>query len=345
MDFPDYYKILGVARDASADQIKAAYRALARQWHPDTCRGSDKQAAEQKFKAISEAYEVLSDPQQRAKYDAMGAPWRGGAPPPREAPSRTMSPEEFERIFGGRGFSDFFTTFFGDDLASHFGRRPHRHSRFRQQGADVRAQVDVPLLLAVTGGKRGFEIEAKAACTTCGGAGVWEGEHVCPACGGVGSRRQRRSLTVTIPKDVRDGQAIRLRGLGEPGAEGAPAGDMYLTVRIAPDGPYQPQGVDVVADLPVAPWEAALGAKVPVTTPRGEVLLTIPEGSGAGARLRVRGHGLARADGTRGDFHARLVIELPRPLGAQQVEALRRLRETPGPAVRGGARGNGAPPP
>jgi curved DNA-binding protein len=249
-----------------------------------------------------------------------------------------MSPEEFEQIFGGRGFSDFFTTFFGDDLASQFGRRPRPAPRARQRGADVQATVEVPVALAVTGGKRSFEIEAQSTCSTCDGSGMWEEDHVCPACGGLGHRRTRRTVSVTIPRDVRDGQSIRLKGLGEPGGAGVPAGDMYLTIKLVSDGVFEPHGDDVHADLPVAPWEAALGAKVPLRTPIGEVVLTIPAGSATGARLRVRGHGLTKQDGTRGDFYARLLITLPRPLTPEQLELMQRLRDAEGPEVTGGAR-------
>ncbi|MHC5005595.1 MAG: DnaJ C-terminal domain-containing protein [Planctomycetota bacterium] len=318
MQVPDYYAVLGVKRDAKADEIKQAYRKLARKYHPDSYRGEDRAYAAEKFQRLSEAYEVLSE----------RSPGAG----------RRMSPEEFERIFGGRGFSDFFTEFFGDEMAASVGRRPGPHGRFRFRGADVRATARIPLAMAVTGGSSGFEIDGTAACAACGGSGMIEGEHVCPACGGLGRRRSHRRVDVRIPAGIRNGQTLRLKRLGEPGAEGGEAGDLLLTVEIAGDGVYELDGDDVSADVPVAPWEAALGAKVPVRTPTKKVTLTIPPNTAAGTRLRLPGQGLPRADGSHGDFYARIVIAMPRTLEEAQRELLRQLRDTGAAPVGGGAR-------
>ena len=269
MEFIDYYEVLGVPRDASPGDIKKAYRKLAMKWHPDRHGHKDKAESEKTFKRISEAYEVLSDPKKRKKYDQLGVTWQtaGGAPEadqrgPEGFRVRTMSPEEFERISGGRGFSDFFATFFGEDVLSDMGRGGHRHNRFRDVGADVRAMVGVPITLAARGGSSTFGIDANVACTTCGGTGLVKEQHVCPACGGLGRHTVRRTVNVKIPAGVRAGQTIRLSGLGEPAPQGKKPGDLYLRVQILGDGIFEPRGQDICADLPIAPWEAALGTTV-----------------------------------------------------------------------------------
>jgi DnaJ-class molecular chaperone len=338
MEVPDYYKTLGLSRDADADEIKRTYRRLARQWHPDTYQGDDKDAAESQFHRLSEAYEVLSDPEKREKYDQYGRASAAGPVNPDGAQGRTMTPEEFEAIFGGRGFSDFFASVYGEDMARQAGRQRRAHPRYRQQGADVRAQITVPLLLAINGGESAFQIRGEAACMTCGGTGLWQGEHMCPACGGLGLVHQSRSVTVKIPAGIRNGQTIRLKGLGEPGLEGSEAGDLYLTVELKGDGVFDPDGDDLVADLPVAPWEAALGAKIPLETFDGEVTVSVPAGCAADAKLRLKGRGLPRAGGERGDLLLRLKLVMPDGLTAVQLDDLRRIQDSDPPAPTGGAR-------
>ncbi len=347
MRFQDYYQTLGVERSAAPEEIKKAYRKLAMKWHPDRHPEKEKPAAEEQFKRISEAYEVLSDPAKREKYDRLGAGWQEGqdfTPPPGAGGAgwRHVSPEEFEAAFGGRGFSDFFASLFGEDALGRRARGPRRHARFRHQGADVRARIELPVAVSLSGGQREFDLSTLAACPSCGGTGSVDESHVCPACGGVGQVRGRRRVSVRIPKGVRSGQTLRLRGLGEAGEEGGGAGDLYLTVDFVSDDVYAVDGDDVVADVAIAPWEAALGGRVPVRTPDGDIVLTVPPLTPSGARLRVRGHGLLRQDGTRGDFHARLRIVLPDRLDARQTELLRALSEASPGSVRGGARIEGA---
>jgi DnaJ-class molecular chaperone len=201
--------------------------------------------------------------------------------------------------------------------------------------------VQIPIALAVTGGSRSFSIEMQIPCAACDGSGAIADEHVCPACGGVGHRSGRRTIDVRIPAGVRHGAMLRLRGLGDR-RDGAEPGDLYLTVELTGDGTFQAQGDDLVADLPLAPWEAALGAKVPVRTPTGSVTLTVPARTAAGTRLRVKGQGLVREDGQRGDLYVRVRLELPADLTAEQVNHLRSIAESGPPPVHGGARGNGA---
>jgi len=336
VEFQDYYSVLGVPRDASADDIKKAYRKLALKWHPDRHKdGKDRDEAEKRFKRIAEAYEVLSDSEKRSKYDRFGQNWQHGQdfqPPPGE---QRMSPEEFEAAFGRGGFSEFFESLFGEQLRRQQGGHA-RHGRFRHRGADVRAELSLPISQALAGGKSRFDIPVNKTCDRCGGVG-FIGEHVCPACVGVGRVRERRTIDVAIPKNVRDGMTMRLKGMGEAGDTEGEAGDLYLTIRLSSDEVFRLNGEDVEADLPLAPWEAELGTRVGVRTPTGKVSLSVKPGTKAGARLRLRGKGLEDSRGQRGDFYAIVRLALPE-LGPKQLEQLRRLAEvTPG-KVTGGAR-------
>lgn len=343
MKFQDYYEILGVARGASADDIKKAYRKLALKWHPDRHQGNGKKEAEDKFKRISEAYEVLSDPDKRQKYDQFGENWQHGQefrPPPG---GRTMSPEEFEQAFGGSGgFSDFFRSMFGEDMRRGSAGRFTRHARYRHRGADVRAELEVSVLDAVRGGKHSFEIPVTASCSRCGGVGMI-GDHVCPSCGGVGQVSSRKTVDLTIPKGVRDGMQMRLKGLGEPGDEGGEGGDLMLTLRLASDDVYRVHGADVEADVPVAPWEAVAGCKVDVRTLDGVATVSVPPETRAGARLRMRGRGLEDGRGVRGDFYVVIRLALPDALTERQRELLKETAGAGTGAVKGGAREGGAP--
>lgn len=335
MKFEDYYATLGVPRDAAADAIKKAYRKLAMQWHPDRHRDGDAAAAEAKFKRISEAYEVLSDPKKRQRYDQLGADWERGMPP--GADTGTMDPDEFAREFGGNAFSDFFTRFFGDDLRRQMHERAARHPRYRQRGADVQAALELDLDDLLAGGRRSFTLDATAPCSRCGGAGS-VGERVCATCAGVGAVRQRRTVDVKIPSDARPGTTLRLRGLGEPGDDGAEVGDLLLTLAVRSGPVYRLRdGADVEADVPIAPWEAAAGAEIAVRTPRGQAKVRIPAGTTAGSRLRLRGQGLADASGNAGDFFVVVRLALPGELTPRQLELLREMGKDAA-EVEGGAR-------
>jgi len=333
--FQDYYEALGVARTASADEIKKAYRQLALKWHPDRHKEAQRAEAEQRFKHISEAYEVLSDPEKRAKYDRFGEHWKQGedfAPPPG---TRTTSPEEFERAFGGQGaFSDFFESLFGEQMRRDFdGERTH--ARFRQRGADVRAELTLAATQAVLRGKSGFALPVQGTCPRCGGVGfvgAGRGEHVCPTCAGVGAVRSEKRIELAIPEGVREGLELRLKGLGEPGQDGT-SGDLYLTLRVASDASYRVSGSDLETDLAVTPWDAFLGTKGEVRTALGLATVTIPPGTPAGTRLRLRGQGLASAAGGRGDLFVVVRLVLPPDLSARQKELLRELarRESAAP--------------
>jgi DnaJ-class molecular chaperone len=312
IQFRDYYDVLGVSRSATADEIKKAYRKLARKHHPDVNPG-DNDAAE-RFKQINEAYEVLSDPDKRKRYDALGENWRAGAdftPPPGARVEYGDAEDLFGR--GTGGFSDFFETLFGA------GRAP-RAGGFAMRGGDVEAELPLTLEEAHLGGKRTLSLQVTEPCATCGGTGTQNGKP-CPTCRGAGVVRRPRTLEVTIPAGVREGLVIRLAGQGEPGFGNAPAGDLFLHVRLQPHPVFTVVGDDdLQMELPVAPWEAALGAKVRVPTLEGSAELTVPPATQGGRRLRLRGQGLNRRSGGRGDQYVRLKIVIPPSLSPREQE-------------------------
>jgi curved DNA-binding protein len=318
LQFQDYYTTLGVPRTASADDIKRAYRKLAKEWHPDKHKVDRRVEAERRFAAISEAHEVLSDPEKRKRYDALGADWRHGQefrPPPGGGFQGGIDPEQFARMFGGGaggGFSDFFAQMFGDMFAGRGGhgaqggqagpraRTPHR-------GRDVEATIAVDVGLALLGGKQGFTIQ------------------------GPGSR----TVDLTIPKRSRDGQILRLRGLGEQGPGGA--GDLLLRLELEDGDVYRRRGDDVEADVVIAPWELLDGTAVEVAVPEGTATARIPAGTKPGQRLRLRGQGLPGADGGEpGDLLLVVRLGLPDPLTDRQRELLKELGKG-ADKVRGGA--------
>jgi len=299
MEFKDYYKIMGVDRDATQDEIKRAYRKLARKYHPDVSKEPD---AEARFKEVGEAYEVLKDPEKRAAYDQLGANWKAGQefhPPPGWDAGFEFSGGGFT---GGdtSAFSDFFEALFG---RGGFGGATHRRSTFRAKGEDHHAKILVDLEDAFHGANRTITLQIPE---------VDAHGHV---------RTRRRSLKVHIPKGIRQGQRIRLAGQGAPGIGGAPAGDLYLEVEFRPHPFYRVEGRDLYLDLPIAPWEAALGAKVKVPTPGGVVDLKIPPNSKSGRKLRLKGRGIP--DSPAGDLYVVLQIVTP-PADSEKAKALYR---------------------
>jgi curved DNA-binding protein len=333
--FQDYYEVLGVDRDASPELIKKAYRKLAIKWHPDQ-NASNMEAAELRFKQISEAYEVLSDPEKRKKFDSFGEHWEHGQdfqPPPGE---RSMSREEFEAAFGSAGgFSDFFQGEFGDDLRRDFGGGPQQHGRYQYRGTDVRADLALPLSDALAGGTRAFQVPARVGCPSCGGTGALS-QHVCPSCGGVGQVRRTKSVELKIPANVRDALTLRLKGLGEPGGSGGEAGDLHLTLRLLDDENYSVRGDDLETSVTLTPWDAENGTKVEVQTARGTATVEVPPGSRSGKLLRLREQGLAKRGGGHGALLVRLRLDLPKELTARQKELLRELGQA-ATAEQGGA--------
>ena len=286
MEFKDYYQIMGVKRDATQDDIKRAYRQLARKYHPDVSKQAD---AEARFKELGEAYEVLKDPEKRAAYDQLGANWKAGQdfrPPPDWKEGFEFSGGDFA---GGdtAGFSDFFESLYGRGFRPGGGGR----EAFHAQGEDRHAKVLIDLEDAYTGTARSItlrvpEVDAQGRVST-----------------------REHTLNVTIPRGIRAGQHIRLAGQGGPGIGQGKPGDLYLEVEFRPHARYRVEERDVYLDLPVAPWEAALGATVEVLSPNGTVELKIPADSAAGRKLRLKGRGIP--GNTPGDLYIVLQIALP----------------------------------
>jgi DnaJ-class molecular chaperone len=328
VQFKDYYQILGVPRAATEAEIKKAYRKLARKYHPDI--NPEDQSAEDKFKELNEAYEVLSDPEKRQRYDELGPSWKAGAdftPPPGWQRVRT-EPSDFGDAFargGGRGgFSDFFETLFGGFQRSRAG------PGFAMRGADVEAEISLTLEDISRGATRTLTLQAAERCPNCSGTGSRD-NRVCPMCNGVGMVRRPKSLAVHIPVGVREGSVIRLAGQGEPGTGSASAGDLYLRVHLTPHPLFAlVADDDLQLELPVAPWEVALGAKVTVPTLDGSVEMTIPPGSQAGQRLRLRGKGMPRQGAGSGDLYAKLKIVVPPKFTAEERELFEKLAATSG---------------
>lgn len=339
MKFQDYYEVLGVPRDADAKAIKSAYRKLALKWHPDRHQGDAAVKAEARFKQISEAYEVLSDTEKRARYDRFGENWKHGQEFAPGTGEKTMSPEEFQSAFGGGGgFSDFFQQIFGQQVRNDFGNKgPAPHGRYQFRGADVSAELALPISDALAGGKRRFEVPGSASCPSCGGTGSLNG-HVCPSCGGVGAIHRTKAVDLTLPTAPRDGQRLRLDGLGEPGHGQGEPGDLLLSLRLMDDDAYRIVNGTLEARLVLAPWEAEAGAKLDLRTARGVATVTVPAGTRAGKRLRLRGQGLTDASGQAGDCLVRVELDLPPELSPEQQQLLAQLGAAAGTPVRGGAR-------
>jgi len=318
--YKDYYASLGVPRGASDADIKRAFRKLAREYHPDVAK--DKKRAEEKFKEINEAYEVLGDPAKRKKYDELGANWQSGAefrPPPgweRFAGGQTgrggrAGAENFEFQFGGTGFSDFFEQMFGRTGGGEFAQRggfaePHSAKR----GRDVEGDIMVTLEEATRGSVRSVSIRHHDVCQQCNGTGQNRGK-LCPACSGSGQVPKTETFQVKIPAGVADGQKLRLAGRGEAGFSGGLAGDLFLRVRLARHPDFEVDGHNLIHELDVAPWEAVLGANVEVPTLTGKVNIKIPAGMQNGQKLRVRGRGLPEQGGGHGDLIVLARIEVP----------------------------------
>lgn len=288
MEYKDYYGIMGVARDATQDDIKRAYRKLARKYHPDVSKEPD---AEAHFKEVGEAYEVLKDPEKRAAYDQLGKQWKPG--------QEFRPPPDWDAGFEFRGggytagdagaYSDFFEELFGRGFAGPGGTQGRRV--FRRRGEDHHAKVLIDLEDSFSGATRAISLRV-------------------PELTGDGHVTTReRTLSVRIPKGIRPGQLIRLAGQGAAGLGGAEPGDLYLEVEFHDHPLYRVDGADIYLDLPVAPWEAALGANIKVPTPAGNIDLKIPANSRQGRKLRLKGRGLTGKQ--PGDLYVVLQVSLP----------------------------------
>lgn len=315
MEYKDYYRTLGVARTASADEIRKAFRKLAREYHPDVAR--NKASAEEKFKEINEAYEVLGDAEKRRKYDTFGsasggagAGGQGGfrAPPGWQQPGGEFrfpggGGTRAEFRFGGTGFSDFFESLFGQAARgqSPFGEAGFEEAgpggRRQRRGQDVEGAILVTLQEALRGSVRSISLQSQDTET---------------------GERTTQTLKVRIPAGVREGKMIRIPGKGQPGAQGAEAGDLYLQVKFAKHPDFAVEGSHLYYELALAPWEAVLGATVTVPTLEGTVSLRIPPGTSNGRQLRVRGRGLPDGEAQRGDLFVNVIIDVPEKVDAKE---------------------------
>ena len=315
VQFRDYYETLGVPKTASEEEIKSAFRKLARKYHPDVAK--DKKEAEEKFKQINEAYEVLSDPEKRRKYDQLGENWNqpGGFQPPPQwgggqpgggyhwGGSGENGGVEFE--FGGTGFSDFFEAFFGGGRGrSAFGGFGQRGT-MAERGSDVEADIMVTLEEALHGSTRQVSLRR------------------------AGSEKTE-TYQVKIPRGVRGGQRIRLAGQGEAGERGGKSGDLFLRVRLARHPDFSVEGSDLVHEVKIAPWQAVLGDQIIVPTLEGNARLKLPPGTQGGQRFRLRGRGLPGVSGQRGDLYVVVQITVPKKLSESEQKLWEQLAQLHG---------------
>lgn len=324
--FKDYYEILGVKRDATEEQIRQAYRKLARKHHPDLNPGD--KSAEEKFKEINEANEVLSDSDKRKRYDQLGANWQNGAeftPPPGWG-HVNVEYEDMNNIFGGGGFSDFFESLFGGGRAARESESRRRSARSRAKGQDAEAEMEISLEDAHRGGRHKITIQSARACPTCGGTGMSKGI-ICATCRGSGQVLSPRTIDVNIPPGAREGSVIKIARQAQSASGGGEAGDLYVKLRIKPHSKFTVSGDDITAEIAITPSEAILGASIEVPTIDGKAEMKIPAGSQGGQRLRLRGQGLNRRGGGRGDAYVRLKIVVPTHPTEREKQLYKELAE------------------
>jgi DnaJ-class molecular chaperone len=332
VNYKDYYAILGVPKGAPEKDIKSAYRKLARKWHPDA-NPENQHQAEEKFKDIQEAYEVLGDPEKRKKYDVLGSDWQRAA---READQQRSYRQAQGADFGGfsgfggtgtpggtSGFSDFFDMFFSGIGRPRAGGAGPGASQ--QRGEDLESTIELALHDAYEGGRKSVTLQVEDACPRCHGTGT-DRNRVCPQCHGIGRVRETKRFDVTIPRGVRDGQRIRLAGQGATGPGGGPRGDLYLVVHLANDDRYERKGDDLYLDLPVSIYDLILGAEVRVPTMNGDVTMTIPAGTQNNKMLRLSGKGMPKLkDAGYGDEYVRLIGQLPTNLTDKEQKLFHEL--------------------
>lgn len=347
----DYYELLGVSRSATPDDIKRAYRKQAIKHHPDRNKGNKQ--AEARFKQVNEAYQILSDPKRRSLYDKYGADWkqaeaaekagfnpdqgwsgagagagRGPYASGQGAGARDWHGHgggmegvdlgDLESMFGG--VFDRFRTGEGNEA----GRGRRRAAERPERGQDVQGEIWLTMSEAYHGTRKDISLQVQEPCPECGGTGR-KGRRVCPTCQGAGAVIRTRKITVKVPAGVREGSKIRLAGQGSPGMAGSPAGDLFIMVRLQPHPVFTLKGDDLHVNLPVTPWELALGAKVDVPTATGLVEMTIPAGSKTGQTLRLRGQGWPMREGSRGDLYVHLTATVPPATNEAQRRAYEEL--------------------
>jgi DnaJ-class molecular chaperone len=336
VEFKDYYKILGVARDADDKTIKSAYRKLARKHHPDVAKGKDSSA---RFQEVTEAYDVLSDPEKRRRYDTLGPDWQRYAQP---GPAGQPGATHVDLGGDGGNFSDFFRSIFGDlgggrggrtgggadvdDWLGGFAGGGRRGSR----GQDVQANVTITLEEAYSGVRKSFDFDLEEPCPTCRGAGHLSGKP-CPTCHGNGWQRGHRQVDVKIPAGLRTGQKVRVAG------EGAGGGDLYLAVTVAPHQEFERRGDDIQLAVPITAPEAALGVALEIPTLRGKVSMKIPPATSSGRTFRLPGYGMPRPKGGgHGNQLVTVRIVMPADLRPEERELYEKLKALRSDSPRGG---------
>ncbi len=332
--YKDYYEVLGVPKAATEKEIKSAYRKLARKWHPDANPDNPKEA-EEKFKELQEANAVLSDPEKRRKYDALGSDWENAA---RQAEQQrryrsergptTVEFSDLGDLFGrgstaGDGFSDFFDTFF-----SNVGRRTTATSaRSPHRGQDLEGSIEITLRDAYVGGSKSISIDLEDRCPVCGGTGIKQ-QQICPNCHGTGTVLTSKHLEVKIPKGVREGQRIRLAGQGGSGIHGGKPGDLFLSVQLKADDQFDREGDDLYIDLPVSVFDLVLGGEAHVPTLTGGITMTIPPRTQNEQLMRAAGKGMPHLNRNgSGDLYVRLIARLPQRLNEREEQLFRELAE------------------
>jgi molecular chaperone DnaJ len=356
VQFKDYYSVLGLARTATESEIKAAFREKARKLHPDVNR--DDPTAEERFKEVNEAYEVLSDPEKRRMYDRFGEDWqryRDAGIDPDDVGSaytsgtrRTATDDDFERWFTGGGqtppggswewtekggyretngrFSDFFNLLFGNESQ---GPSRGRFTRPRpMRGDDLEVETSISLKEALEGTGRKLTLQTPAPCATCGGTGIARGA-MCPTCDGTGQVSRTKTLEVKIPRGVRTGSRVRIAGQGGRGSNGGPNGDVYLVIQVQDDGRFEIDGKDLRTHVDIPLYTALLGGETVVPTVTGRVALSIPRGTQNGRVFRLRGKGLpasGKKEPTPGDLLVTANVVLPADLSPEEERLFTELR-------------------
>ena len=317
----DYYEVLGVSRGASEDEIKKAYKKMARKYHPDLNPGD--KSAEEKFKEVNEAYEVLSDADKKARYDQYG---HAGVDPNFGAGGFGGG---FDGGFDFGDLGDIFGSFFGGGFGG--GRRTNPNAP--QRGESIRMSIAISFEEAAFGCEKEVTVERYETCDTCHGSGCAPGTspEVCPDCHGTGTVRKKKTIQASIPAGIDNGQTISIRGQGNAGKNGGPAGDLLITITVRPHELFRREGTSVLCEAPITFTQAVLGAELEIPTIDGKVKYTLPEGTQSGTTFRLKGKGIPSINGRgRGDQYVTVYIETPKNLNKEQKEALKKFAETMG---------------
>jgi len=326
MKFIDYYEVLGVPKTATDKEIKTAYRKLARQYHPDVQKADGKKASEEKFKEINEAYEVLGDAENRAKYDKLGQNWRMGQefqPPPENAGYQTYHMDGMDDF----GFSDFFSSIFGQEFSKQQAgyANGYRTGHRSYKGEDVEVEISLAIEELMAGTEKDIQISLPALCTACEGR-RFSNRGVCSTCGGAGVTDEHKKLKVKIPSKSYPGTILRLKGLGGKGTNEGPNGDLYLHVQARSHSTWRViNQVDLEGDLLIHPEQAVLGDEVSMQTPDGMVQVKIQPGIRSAQKLRLKNRGFKGKNGTLGDLYIKVYIDIPRNQSPKEIELYKQI--------------------